>query len=124
MSIPFFWKQIHHGTEKHSSDNILQDVNKCVDELSEIDVKPAGLITDNEEKMKSVRTSFYKKHNEENLIENGWAPVNPVAAPGDPPHALQLVVKDVMEHHDFAQTVKKAAHIAKKFKNTRYNITP
>lgn len=43
----------------------------------------------------------------------------PMHTPGDPPHALQLVVGYILEHPQLAPWVTKATTVAKAFKNTK-----
>jgi len=38
---------------------------------------------------------------------------------GDPPHALQLVVKDILTHEMYSDLVKQVNLVTDKFKNTR-----
>jgi hypothetical protein len=114
---PFFLKELTHGTEVHSANNILKHLAECKQELLQNGISVNGIISDNEEKMKKVRKEFYRSHASE--------PNNVVSAPGDPPHALQLVIGDFLKSDDVAVskyklTTEKAQYIAGKFKNTRY----
>jgi hypothetical protein len=60
--------------------------------------------------MHEVRKVYYRTHNSESKH---------VACPGDPPHARQLVLKDILELPRFAKIIVKAKYISKTFKNTR-----
>lgn len=106
--VSFLLKEIKHGVEKHSSENILREVDSCVDQLKQQNISTVGLISDNEAKMLLLRRTFYNKYHNDN-----------VATPGDPPHAIHLVVKDVLDL--YKPLVEKAQVVSKKFKNTRYS---
>ncbi|MGZ4851495.1 MAG: hypothetical protein ACXV2C_08975 [Candidatus Bathyarchaeia archaeon] len=108
---PIFLREIYHREEPHTAENILDHLDTCVTELKKLDVTVRALITDNEEKMKKVRIAFYNKYNTGERV---------MFCPGDPPHALQLVINDILDFPQFKLTVKQAQSIGKKIKNTRY----
>lgn len=110
---PFFIKQIHHGTETHSSENIITHVNECEAFLKTHGIHLNGIVSDNEPKMRKVRQEFYN--------DRGGDPANVFASPGDPPHALQLVIGDILTSDVLnCQSIStKAQYVASKFKNTR-----
>lgn len=91
--------------QPHTSNNLLQDLNEKTKELQDIGAKVIGCISDNENKMIKVREEFEKEHL--------------VPCPGDPPHAIQLVIGDIIQHQSFSAVVAKANFITDKFKNTR-----
>jgi hypothetical protein len=102
-----------HLQEPHTSVEILRITNKCVAELKAINVETRGLITNNEEKMQKVPKEFHNQHNSQ--TPGGQV----VSYPGDPPHALQLVVGETLRFPEFEDIMTKAQHITKSFKNTR-----
>lgn len=113
---PSFLKEIHHGTEAHTADNILQHISAYEERLNANGVWVNGVMSDNEEKMKKVRSDFYRDH--------AGNPNNVVASPGDPPHALQLVIGDFLKSEKaslckYKDASEKAQYISNKFKNTR-----
>jgi hypothetical protein len=114
--VPFFIKEINHGTETHSSENILRHITTCEEYLKTQQIRVSGIVSDNEEKMKKVRLDFYNTHAHNSL--------HVVASPGDTPHALQLVIGDFLQWESnlfsFKNVAEKAQYIANKFKNTRY----
>jgi hypothetical protein len=84
---PIFLKEVLHLDEAHTSERMLEIASECVSELATIGVETRGLITDNEEKMKKLRQDFYNKFN---------TPDHVVSCPGDPPHAIQLIIGEVL----------------------------
>lgn len=83
-----------HTTEEHTAENICTIVNQCKTELEEIGAKVQGLISDNEVKMISVREKFEKQEKDREHF---------LSCPGDPPHAIQLVIGDVLSSDFFKE---------------------
>jgi nucleoside diphosphate kinase len=93
----FLLREVAHLEEEHSAENITLELDKDIASLAtvstlvspltviQLGVKVRGLISDNEAKMKSVREQFKADHTD--------PLAHIVSCPGDPPHALQLVVK-------------------------------
>jgi hypothetical protein len=96
---------------------ILEHITVCEQQLLTNRVCVNGIISDNEEKMKKVCHKFY--------ISRSGDPNKVVASPGDPSHALQLVIGDFLTSDEssmykYKVAAKKAQYIAGKIKNTRY----
>jgi len=105
---PLLYAVINHKTEKQSSDVLFKDLQVCTNNLKNMGVTVKGVITDNEKKMLKVRSKF-------GLMGDGVQR----ATPGDPAHALQLVLKDILTHPDFEVVVSQSSIVSTKFKNTR-----
>jgi hypothetical protein len=60
--------------------------------------------------MLKVRRDFYNQEKEKG---------NHVSCPGDPPHAVQLIIKQILDLPLFQKVVVNAQSIGKAFKNTR-----
>ncbi len=88
----------------------MKELNNVERELKQIGVEIIGLITDNEPKMVKVRGDFEEQHR---LMEKH------IACPGDPPHALQLVIGDVLTHKLWENICNQSNILQKGFKNTR-----
>lgn len=101
--------EVPHLTEPHTSENILTVVTQCQDELPP-GVVVRGLITDNEEKMRTLRDRFESKER---------AKGNFVSCPGDPLHAIQLVICETLKLPQFEKIVSDANFVSMTFKNTR-----
>jgi hypothetical protein len=86
---PFFLKEIHHSTEAHTADNILQHISTCEEGLNANRVQGNGVMSDNKEKMKRVCSNLNNSHAGDSS--------NVVASPGDLSHALQLVIGDLLK---------------------------
>jgi hypothetical protein len=112
----FFLKEIHHGTEVHSAANILQHITDCEQDLLQRGVRANGVMSNNKEKIKKVRSDFYNNHLND--------PNNVVASPRDPPHVLQLVIGDFLNNkklllQEYKETAEKADYITDKIRYTR-----
>jgi len=86
----------------------METITECAVKLEEINTRISGLINDNENKSMLLRQKFNDKY--KNVV---------VHTPGDPPHAAQKVVQDIIESNTFKPTNTKATFLADKFKNTR-----
>eukprot|EP01127_Copromyxa_protea_P013968 TRINITY_DN381_c0_g1_i18.p1 TRINITY_DN381_c0_g1~~TRINITY_DN381_c0_g1_i18.p1 ORF type:complete len:373 (-),score=46.18 TRINITY_DN381_c0_g1_i18:722-1840(-) len=108
---PFLLQEVLHNEEAHTSDLILEEIDGVVSSLSKIGVKVRGIISYNEQKMLSVRQQFAADATE--ILDQV------VSCPGDPPHALQLVVKDIKSLPDFEKICADSNFLQNKIKNTR-----
>lgn len=80
---PLLLREFVHLEEQHTAPNILKIIDAEVMQLTSMGIGVRGLITDNEAKMVNVRDQFRVDYSAPGLI---------VSCPGDPPHALQLIV--------------------------------
>jgi len=106
--VPFLLEEVPHYTEQHTAENLMETITECAVKLEEINTRISGLINDNENKSMLLRQKFNDKY--KNVV---------VHTPGDPPHAAQKVVQDIIESNTFKPTNTKATFLADKFKNTR-----
>jgi hypothetical protein len=97
---------INHGTEPRTSDYYFRRVASSVEKLKLIDVNVMGFITDNEATMRSLRTKIVAQYPQSIDV-------------GDPPHALQLIVKDILSSETYTALVVEVNLVTDKFKNTR-----
>jgi len=91
----------------------MAEVKALVEDLQAINSVAIGAINDNEEKSQKFRNLF---------VEEYFADDAPVHTPGDPPHAVNLCVGDVLKHPLYTETVTQASFVADKFKNTRLKM--
>jgi len=104
----------------------MEIVDCCVEELKQVGATSEGIMNDNENKSKSLRELFRGKYD---------SPQHPVFTPGDPPHALQCVFKDIVCGIPipsdpsrisgiirYVNTNKQCTIVADKFKNTRLKM--
>jgi len=111
-STELLWKEIPHYTEEHTAENLMTHLSACVDELEKLGSSVSGIINDNEPKSGAVRQKFHEKYHDKIVF-----------TPGDAPHALQLVVRDIIEKVESHKKVNdNAIFVADKFKNTRLRM--
>eukprot|EP01127_Copromyxa_protea_P010323 TRINITY_DN2511_c0_g1_i5.p1 TRINITY_DN2511_c0_g1~~TRINITY_DN2511_c0_g1_i5.p1 ORF type:complete len:594 (-),score=80.92 TRINITY_DN2511_c0_g1_i5:2252-4033(-) len=117
-NIPYLHKVLIHTTEKHTTENLVDKMVECVNELEEANVGVKGIISDNEIKMVTFRQRMKQKY-DENEIVTRVRKYPFFAIPGDAPHGLQLVLGDIFDTPQGKELLQSAQFIAEKFKNTR-----
>jgi len=104
---PYLLGSIRFENEKQNPDTIMIELGKFKQELDDLKMNVNGLITYNENKMKSLQTKFIEKYGQS------------MAIPGCSSHALNLVSKDILHHNSVEPTVKMAINIQNELRNTR-----
>lgn len=92
------------GTDPQDAEHILEDLEEVKREIEGLGLRVKGVISDNESKMKNVRTAFASKY-------------AGTFCAGDPPHALQLVLGDIFEDDWVKGIVATSNFLADKFRN-------
>lgn len=117
-NLPFLLKVINHGTEEHTSEHLVTHIVECIRWLEERQIGVKGIISDNESKMRKFRQILREKYQAGEIVSQMRAyPF--FAIPGDPPHGLQLILKDIFKDPTVALFLTNAQFISEKFKNTR-----
>lgn len=103
---PLVLRVYHTGTKKQSSNEIFEQTKLAHQYVSSLHVETDGLLTDNENKMRSVQTQYTQEYSDEDAI-------------GCSSHSLDLVSGDILKHREIAPTVKDSKHLQNKVKNTK-----
>lgn len=123
-------KVINHGTEEHTSEHLVTHIVECIRWLEERQIGVKGIISDNESKMRKFRQILREKYQAGEIVSQMRAyPFFAIPGSllfifslimiGDPPHGLQLILKDIFKDPTVALFLTNAQFISEKFKNTR-----